>query len=120
MFGTIRRHQSWLWVIIATITILSFVVFGPTNTKLGNALGNRADLGSIDGDPITRDQFVTALHEVAIGLALRNQQKTDWDSATMQVEAYKRLLLIQKQKELGIQIGTEAAAGFARRILGTT
>ena len=44
----------------------------------------------------------------------------DRDSAAMQVEAYKRLLLIRKQQELGVQISTEAAAGFARRILGQT
>ena len=36
MFGTIRKHQTWLWAVIITLTIISFVVFFSPYSKLNN------------------------------------------------------------------------------------
>ncbi|MBI3875797.1 MAG: hypothetical protein HY300_07525 [Verrucomicrobia bacterium] len=35
MFGTIRKHSRWLWAIIITIIIVSFVIFFMPDAKLG-------------------------------------------------------------------------------------
>ena len=118
MFGTIRRHQTWLWAVIITLTIVSFVVFGPTNTKMGNALRGQGSFGVLAGQQISLDQRIKAMNEVELGGFLKNQQWTNPNSEETMRETYMRLLLIQKQKELGIQVSTEAAATFAHRILG--
>lgn len=120
MLGTIRRHQTWLWVIIITVTVASFVIFGPTNTRLGDALSKGGgDFGYLGGKPITRAQLVDAKKEVILGYFLTHQQwPHDVDSPEVTLEAYKRLFYIQQQKDLGIQIGTDAVAALAHRMLG--
>ena len=117
MFGTIRRHQTWLWAIIITITIASFVIFGPTTTnKIGNALfGQSGDYGSINGQAITRDQFERASREIYI------QTKGTTDSPQIRREIYLQLFYTHLQEQLGIQISTKAAATWARDyVLGGT
>jgi parvulin-like peptidyl-prolyl isomerase len=118
MFGTIRRHQSWLWALIIGATILSLVVWTGANNKTGNGSSAGANnYGLLAGRPISRDQIINAAHEVELDYFLKNQQ---WPTANTDVnrQAYMRLFLIQKQKELGIVIPTDAAAAFAHRILG--
>jgi hypothetical protein len=129
MFGTIRRHQTWLWVIVAGLTIISFVIFGPTNTKLGNALSNKenSSFGTIGGKAIDATDFVNAEREVYLRYFLaNNSQWPDTDPNAVkngfnaERETYFRLMLIAKQKEHGIQVSTEAVAELARQILGPT
>ncbi|MDB6018775.1 MAG: hypothetical protein JWR19_3264 [Pedosphaera sp.] len=122
MFGTIRRHQTWLWVIISTLTVISFVIFGPTNQKLGDALSKRSNLGTINGRPITVSDYSAAEHEVYIGYFFRNNyQWPDKDASAAKAnfnikrETLLRLMLIEKQRELGVQISTEAIAEVARQ-----
>src|SRR5882672_4599887 len=119
MFGTIRRHQSWLWVIVATITIVSFVIFGPTNTRLADSLkgGAGGAHDTIDGHPISQYDFEQTAKECVLEGILRNQQMARPDAPEILVQTWQRLLLIQKQKDLGIQITGEAAAKEAQRIL---
>src|SRR5579884_4020133 len=120
MIGTIRKHQTWLWIIIAALTILSFVIFGPTNTRMGNAFSkSSANYGMLAGKPITQKQYSDANKEVVLGYFLQNQQWPRENVAPeIQRQTYQRLFLIQKQKELGIEIGEEAVATVARRMLG--
>ncbi len=118
MFGTIRRHQTWLWVVIISLTVLSFVVFGPTNTKIGSAFSSAGSYGVLAGKAISRDQIVNAVHEVMLDYFLKNQQWPNADSPDVTRQAYLRLFLIQKQKDFGVQISTDSAAAFAHRILG--
>ena len=118
MFGTIRKHQTWLWAVIIGATIISLVVWTGANNKSGNGGGRgEENFGTLGGRPIARDQIVNAMHEVQLDYFLKNQQ---WPAANadMNRQAYLRLFLIQKQKEMGIQVPTEAAAAFAHRILG--
>src|SRR5947209_6524808 len=126
MFGTIRRHQTWLWVIIAGLTIISFVIFGPTNTKLGNALSkDQPTFGSIGGHPISRNQFLDAKREVYLRYFLGNNSQwpdKDPNAAKMGFDAdretYYRLMMIAKQEQLGVHISPEAVAELARQVLG--
>ncbi len=125
MFGTIRRHQTWLWIIIAGVTIVSFVIFGPTNSRLGSVAGdNRGGYGSLEGQPITQSQYANAQKEVYLNYFLENNQ---WPNRTSDVkpgfiearEILVRLFLIQKQKDLGIEISSEAIVNRARQMLGS-
>ncbi len=126
MFGTIRRHQKWLWFVIAGLTIISFVAFGPTNSRMGNALGRRdgSSVGMLNGQPISQEDFVKARNEVLLDGFLfyspgewpdaPNSGKSSWE---IQRDAYFRLLMRQKEKELGIQVNADAVADMARQIL---
>src|SRR5579883_197150 len=123
MLGSIRRHQTWLWIIIAALTIGSFVILGPTNVKMGDIMGQlsgskNAGYGYLAGKPISRLDFVNAEKEVMLGYYLKNGQWPKEDNIEMNRETYLRLFLIQQEKEMGIQIGTDAVASFARRLMG--
>ena len=65
MFGTIRKHQTWLWAIIITLTIISFVIFFSPAAKVNNnAQRAEGDFGSINGHKITRDEYLNAKREI--------------------------------------------------------
>ena len=64
MFGTIRKHQTWLWAVIATITIVSFVVFFNPNNRGTGSSRSTADYGSINGERISEEDFGNGRKEV--------------------------------------------------------
>ncbi|MDB6123652.1 MAG: hypothetical protein JWQ71_2645 [Pedosphaera sp.] len=124
MFGTIRRHQTWLWVIIIALTVISFVIFGPTNTRVGDALSrSQGQFGTINGKQITQDQYINASREAALRYLVMNGQWPDSDPNSRRTfneakEVYQRLFLISKEEELGVQPSTEAVARYAHEMLG--
>ena|SRR5437868_9564629 len=65
MFGTIRKHQTWLWAVIITLTIISFVSFLSPNSKLNNGRGG-GNYGTINGERITTTEFANAAREVEL------------------------------------------------------
>ncbi|HOW80643.1 MAG TPA: SurA N-terminal domain-containing protein, partial [Verrucomicrobiota bacterium] len=62
MFGTIRKHQNWLWAIIITLTIISFVVFFSPYSKMHDA--TTGSYGSIGGKKVTQEDYLKAQREV--------------------------------------------------------
>jgi len=120
MFGTIRKHQTWLWVIIIALTVISFVSFGPSgwlNPKIERAMGSEGYFGVMGGRPITREELMNARNEVALDTFFKKQQFPDMNSPEAARQAYLRLFLIHKQKDLGIRVSTEAAADLGRSAL---
>src|ERR1700686_853101 len=100
MFGTIRRHQSWLLVIVATITIASFVVFGPSGCIRQSGPARGGDYGSFDNHRISQSEFANATRDVRLETFL---QKRTWPSPEdpyVQFEALKMIALHQKEREL--------------------
>jgi len=65
MFGTIRKHQTWLWIILVAIMIVGArqlpvsVVGFSGSRRTGNA-----NFGSIDGERVTQDDYSDAQREV--------------------------------------------------------
>src|SRR5882724_6891571 len=118
MFGTIRKHQGWLWAVIGGLTILSFVIFGPTNTRMGNALKGQGNYGVIGGHPIKFDQRVNAEHEIELDGFLKRQEWPNMNSPENLQAVYTHLFLIQKLDELNVKISADATALLARRVLG--
>src|ERR1700743_3076747 len=109
MIGTIRKHQTWLWAIIITLTIGSFVVFGPTNTRMGNIFGTQREyLGTLGGQPISRVALDNSIKDVVLDYFLKHSQWPNQDSVDVVREGYWRLMIIQKQKDLGVEISTDA------------
>jgi hypothetical protein len=118
MFGTIRKHQTWLWVVIITLTIISFVIFFSPYQRMDADGGGAGGLGSINGKKITRQAFFEAQREMNLHSLFttgrwldddRRGQRTD-----VEREVYQWLLVVQKQEELGIHVGDDAAAQAAQ------
>ena len=124
MFGTIRRHQTWLWAIIITLTIVSFVIFFSPAAKVDLMGGGRKEnLGSINGQPVGREDYFSALRDVRLQYFLRRHAWPDRDPSAKQTgyneqrEVYDRLLLLQKITALQIHASDSAVIQYGSDIL---
>jgi peptidyl-prolyl cis-trans isomerase D len=124
MIGTIRKHSKWLWIIIAALTIVSFVIFmgaGPARSGGGSAAGG---YGSLYGQPVAPLEFQRAQNEFYIFYWLHYNQWPDKNAGVsrdeIERETYFRLLLSRKAAQMGIHISDDAlataASGFLRSL----
>jgi hypothetical protein len=129
MFGTIRRHQSWLWPVLAVLVIVSFLAYFNPATRSGGGSGGGllsflkgkpSIYGSINGQPITDEQFQDARRDVLFPLVLMGRQLPDQNSPEMKYQIYRELFLTAKQEQLGIHPTAEAAANLAQNLLRGT
>ncbi len=122
MIGSIRKHQNWLWAVIITITIVSFVFFFSPAQKLGGGSGGNVNFGSINGKPITREQISQAAREANLFYFLRHGEWPGRDQSSRQNgfdeqrQAYDRIVLIEKLKEMKIEPTTESVAQWVSDI----
>lgn len=123
MFGTIRKHQQWLWIVIITVIVISFVMYFSPYSKMNNTRRAPVRLGSINGEAIGEQDFNNAYKEVNLryffsmgrgSWPTEESKKMGFDPET---ETYKWLLLIQKEDELGIRPSTDAVNQFATEML---
>src|SRR5262249_11224337 len=122
MFGTIRKHQTWLWAIIITITVISFVIFFSPYQRMSNA-GRRgpANFGTINGRAIGEEEFGNAQKELALWYFFQTGKWLRWPEDKeakdmgfdQQQRTYFRLLLTLKEEEMGIHVKDEMVAQFA-------
>jgi peptidyl-prolyl cis-trans isomerase D len=117
MIGTIRKHSGWLWGVIITATVISFIWWGtgPSGTGRGDGGGTATgDFGSIYGHKITQQAFIDARNEFYLFYWFRAGEWPDknpnFSEADLEREIYVRLMLIQKADDLGIHISTKEAA----------
>src|SRR5208337_985065 len=104
MFGTIRRHQKWLWAVIITLTVISFVIyFSPYSKMNSSERRGPVDLGTINGQRISEESFWSAEHEIMLryfimsgGRAPDEEAKRNFERDTLQW-----LFLIDKQDQFG-------------------
>jgi hypothetical protein len=120
MFGTIRKHQTWLWAVIITLTIISFVTFLSPNSKLNTGRGGE-NYGSINGERVTREKFAAAYREVDLHTLFMSGHWLNEDKKQTRVdperEAYQWLFLAQLQRNLGIHVGEDAAAAMGQQMI---
>jgi peptidyl-prolyl cis-trans isomerase D len=118
MFGTIRKHQTWLWAVIITMTIISFVYFFSPYQKMTSGSGS-VNLGSINGQKITREDFTGARAEVFLYYYVTHNSWPDEKTPGFDPdrETIFRLLLLQKQKEFGIHVSDAVVAQIGREML---
>src|SRR5437762_1538953 len=126
MFGTFRRHQQWLWILIATVTIISFVIFFSPDAKWKTGMGGRAtkgDFGSFNNRPVERDEMLTALREAKLNHFMRTGGR-EWPNTdetgqrNLQRDALSRLFILDRIKDLGISVSQGAVARSTRERLG--
>ena len=118
MFGTIRKHQTWLWAVIITLTIISFVIFFSPYSKMNDTRRVKLDFGSIYGHRVTEDAFSNARREVYVRYLVQSGRWPD-EKALQNVdrETYEWLFLAAKQEMLGIHISVDRVADVAREML---
>ncbi|MBI5799498.1 MAG: peptidyl-prolyl cis-trans isomerase [Verrucomicrobia bacterium] len=112
MIGTLRRHSQWLWGIIITVVIITFVVFFSPNVGPGQGRGE-ADYGTLYGQPIKRDDLAQAYSDAKLFFFLNTGQWPTPEQAMMyrynlDVEARQRLLISHHVRLEGIEVGKDA------------
>jgi hypothetical protein len=120
MFGTIRKHQTWLWAIIITLTIISFVIFFSPYARMDNSRGGRADFGVVLGRKVTEQDYINALKEAQLHWFTRSGRWPEEDRQSgfnSEAQAYQWLLLVRKQQEMNIDVSDESAARMGRQII---
>src|ERR1043166_1281475 len=128
MFCTIRRHQKWLWGIIITVTIISFVVFFSPNSRLPGGRESSANLGSISGKAITPERYRVAYREAQLFYYLHYGRWPETDEMTKQFgydmdqEVYRRIIIDEKARQLNVRPSPAATADWITRVFtaGTT
>lgn len=123
MIGTIRKHQTWLWAVIITLTIISFVWFFSPYSKMNSGSRGPINYGSINGERITAEDYANAWHEIELQFFFRSSGNWPNEEAKrmgfdQEKETYQWLLLVQKQRQMGIHISSEVAAQTALAMLG--
>lgn len=121
MFGTIRKHQNWLWVIIITVIIISFVVFFSPYSRVNERSGG-GNYGSVSGERISREEYADAQREIYLRHFFSNGGQWPDEEARRSGfdpmrETYQWLFLVQKQKDMDIHISSEQVAQFAREMV---
>lgn len=120
MFGTIRKHQTWLWFIIIGVMVISMLTFTSMN-KASNGQRSAGAYGEMDGRLITESEHTTGEIEASLMYFLRTY---DWpDNGTprsgwnQEQETDKRIFLIRKLDQYDIHTDSQAVAQLATLIL---
>jgi hypothetical protein len=113
MFGTIRKHQTWLWVFIIAVVSVSMVVFFSSDVSFSGNRGGVGDYGTINGRPITQTEYFDAFQEVKLAYYFQTGKwpsKDDASAGRLENETISRVFLIQKLKEMDIQVSPKTVA----------
>lgn len=113
MIGSIRKHSNWLWAIIVTAVIASFLIWSDARGGRSTFDLGGADFGKLYGRPITRDQIIKARTAAAVDEALRGGRGRG-ASADNERQVAELMVLQAKVKEFGIQVGDEAVGRYLR------
>ncbi len=112
-----RKYQKTLWVVVSGFVIISFVIYFSPQSKLGMGRGGGdVSLGTIDGQPISRDDYMQARMEAAIRYRLYYGTWPDSDSSARSLgydadqETASRLLMLHEIKKQGIHAGEASMA----------
>jgi hypothetical protein len=113
MIGSIRKHSNWLWAIIVTAVIASFVIWSDAGGGRNSFDFGGSDFGKLYGRPITRDQLLKARTAVSVDDAMRGGRARG-ASADNERQVAELMVLQAKVKEMGIQVSDDAVGKYLR------
>ena len=122
MIGTIRRHSKWLWLVIIVATVISFVFWGASPSRMGRGTDyTSGDFGSIYGHKITPDAYRNAQIGFYLFYWFRTGEWPDknpeFAGAELVRQVYVRLMLAQKANDLGINVSDDQVVAAANEVL---
>lgn len=127
MFGTIRKHQNWLWAVIIVVIIISFVIFFSPDVGFGRS-GAGGAVGYIDGKPVSQQDFRDAALETRLlylantGKWPESDERARQSGFDLENEAQYRLIRLAKLKQEKIvandQTVGQLALAISQRIAG--
>jgi hypothetical protein len=126
MFGTIRRHQNWLWFFIIGAMIVGLLWWTDQTTGRKGGRGiNGGNAPQLNGKTITPKTLGEAEREVRLlyFLNFRKWPEQDHERAQqigfdLETEAYLRLFRASKAEEAGVRISDQAIVDLVHRLLG--
>ena len=123
MIGTIRKHSKWLWFVIIAATVISFVFWGASPSRMGRGGGDytSGDYGSIYGRKITPEAYRSARVGFDLYYWFRAgawpEKNPELTGSEQMREVYVRLMLLQKANDLGISVGEDQLVAAANEML---
>src|ERR1044071_2623221 len=110
MFANIRRHQKWLWYIIAGAVIISFTWYLNPSNQGGRGGGGMFDsnVGKINGRDITRAEYghvqknPPRKYFFNYGIWYASAEFTRQNEGFIDREVRQRLFLLEKARELNV------------------
>ncbi len=125
MIGTIRKHSKWLWGIVITATIVTFVFWGSSTSSGPGGRAPKIDLGRIDGEAISQEDYAQAAREANLAFYFRyrdwpdriGKRVTNFDEERAR---YEQLFWVHKLKQYNVQVDDASVARAARGILQAT
>ncbi|MGB7746812.1 MAG: SurA N-terminal domain-containing protein [Verrucomicrobiia bacterium] len=123
MIGTIRKHSKWLWFVIIVATVISFVFWGASPSRMGRGGGEYTggDLGLIYGHKISPDAYRNAQAGFYLFYWFRAGEWPDKNpelsGTELAREIYVRLMLLQKANDLGIYVSDDQVVATANEML---
>lgn len=124
MIGSLRKHQSWIWILAIPVIIVSFIasdfVMGRSGVRGGDRGGT---FGSINGRSIKRDEYMAAEKQAYLqaflrtGQVPRNEQDFDRMGMNLRREILNRILIEEAVRHYRIEIDRAATAKFLRNML---
>jgi hypothetical protein len=124
MIGTIRKHSGWLWGVIITATVISFIYWGAGPSRMGGGSDGRVasgDFGSMYGHKVTQQAFIDARNDFYLFYWFRSGEWPDknpnFSEPELDREIYIRLMLAQKANDLGIYVSDAEAAQAGAELL---
>jgi len=124
MFGTIRRHQQWLWFVIIAVMIVSLLYWTDQRPNKGFT-GSDGKAPKVGGRTITPQIVGEFEREVRLlyFLNFRKWPEQDYERAQqigfdLNNEALLRLFRVAKAEEAGVHVSDELLRDLTVRLLG--
>jgi hypothetical protein len=122
MFGTIRKHQTWLWVVIIGVMIVGMVTWQNQLGKAGGQQRGGGQYGAIDNKPITDVEYRNAQYEVSLEYYIRTGEWPDSgaaarDNFNVEQQTYFRILLVRRLEQFHITVDSDSVAQGANNVL---
>ncbi|MCX8155135.1 MAG: peptidylprolyl isomerase [Verrucomicrobiae bacterium] len=123
MFGTIRKHSTWMWAIIIVVVVISFVIYFSPDARY-HVLGRRSKSGyHVNNRPITGPEYEDALREAKLQFFFRygtfpdRSDEMARQNFRAEEAANSRLLLAEMLRQMNIQVGIDATLRLRDELL---
>ena len=120
MFGTIRKHQGWLWGLIIGAMIIGLISWQSQIGKSGSQQRGPGNFGVVDNRPVSETEFRNAQNEASLLYFVHNREWPDSGSHSgfnLDQETYYRVFLNRKLEQYNIHVDSDAVAHAADFVL---